>query len=426
MKKLVASVGLVALGTSGLRADAIPGTVQDQSKPWSAGLTLRGFYDSNPTTVENNRSPSWGFDVNPGISYIMRWEQTSVYAGFQYDFKYYFNKPPNQTYNYNQTYSFEVGLNHAFDPRYNIAVRDSYVIGQEPDVLRAGNSFSTFQVIPGNNSRNYALIDFNGQLSRELGFQVGWANTYYHYADDEGNFLAPSNEGLLGRLDNMVHLDSRWTLQPQTVGVVGYQFREVNYTAGQEIAITSNGTIVESDNRNFRENYFYLGADNTFSPNLYGSFRLGGRYVNYYNDVSGNNNGWGPYVMLNLQYVYAPKSYLEAGLSTDLNATDTVGANGAGNITLSTESTVLHGSINHAITQKLIGSIIGLFQYSVWQGGSLDGQNERYFLLGLNARYNFTPHLAAEAGYNYDIVASEDTVFNYNRNRVYLGFTAAY
>ncbi len=425
MKKLVASVGLVALGTSGLRADGIPGTVTDQSKPWSAAVTLRGFYDSNPTTVNSGRDPSWGFDINPAIGFVMRWEQTSVAASYQYDFKYFFNKPSDQNQHYDQTQSFDVALNHAFDPRYNVVVRDSFVIGQEPDTLRAGNSFSTFQVIPGDNTRNYGLIDFNGQLSRELGFQVGYANTFYNYADSGGNATAPSNAGLLNRMDNLIHLDSRWTLRPQTIGVVGYQFQQVNYTAGEEIGVTSSGQSIVSDDKNYRANYFYLGADNTFSPSLYGSFRLGGRYVNYYNDVSGNNNGWGPYVMLNLSYYYAPQSYLEAGLSTDLSATDAFSVQG-NSFTQTTESTVVHGSINHAITPKLIGSFIALFQYSVFQGGSLDGENERYFLLGLNAKYHFTPHLAAECGYNYDIVSSQDQVFNYDRNRVYVGITAAY
>src|SRR5262245_44137388 len=97
MKKLVASVGLVALGTSSMRADGPTGMIVDQSKPWTAGLTMRGFYDSNPTTVENNRDPSWGFEVTPAVSYTMRWESTSIYAAYQYDLKYYFDKPSDQS-----------------------------------------------------------------------------------------------------------------------------------------------------------------------------------------------------------------------------------------------------------------------------------------------------------------------------------------
>src|SRR5207249_774457 len=127
-----------------------------------------------------------------------------------------------------------------------------------------------------------------------------------------------------------------------------------------------NGTPIYSADRNDRENYFYFGADNTFSPTLTGSFRLGGRYVNYYNDASGGNNGWGPYFLLNVQYTYNPQSYLEAGISTDLNATDSFSVQGD-SITQTEESTVVHGSINHAISPKLIGSVVALFQYSVFQ-----------------------------------------------------------
>src|SRR5262249_16376668 len=149
--------------------------------------------------------------------------------------------------------------------------------GQEPDVLRAGNAFSTFQVIQGDNMRNYGLIDLNGQLTRELGFQAGYGNTWYNYADNTPTAGGPSNAGLLNRIDNIIHLDSRWTLRPQTIGVVGYQFKQVNYTGDELLGFTGGGQPIFSDNRNDRENYLYLGADNTFSPTLVGSARLGGR-----------------------------------------------------------------------------------------------------------------------------------------------------
>src|SRR5438445_7524731 len=170
MKKLVASVGLVALGTSGLQADQIPGISTDPSKNWSVSATLRGFYDDNVNTLHDNARDTFGFEVNPAVSYGVRWaEQSRLFASYQYAFKYYERKPFGNTDNYDQTHTFDVALNHAFSPRYLLSVHDSFAIGQEPDLLRAGNAFSSFQRIPGDNIRNYGQITFNAQITRELG-----------------------------------------------------------------------------------------------------------------------------------------------------------------------------------------------------------------------------------------------------------------
>src|SRR6185369_12905125 len=85
---------------------------------------------------------------------------------------------------YDQTHSFALSLDHSFNERYQISVRDSFVIGQEPDLLRAGNSFSTFQRISGDNIRNYGSINFNAQVTRQLGLEIGYANSFYDYDDD--------------------------------------------------------------------------------------------------------------------------------------------------------------------------------------------------------------------------------------------------
>src|SRR5206468_9488142 len=143
----------------------------------------------------------------------------------------------------------------------------------------------------------------------------------------------------------------------------GYQFRQVNYTGDEEIGLLEDGTSVKSEDRDDREHYLYVGADHTFLPNLNGSIRLGGRYVDYYKDSKGIGNDLGPYVMISLAYTYAPESYLEAGFSYDLNATDAFSVKG-NSFTQNEESAVIHGSINHRITPKLFGSVLLQYQNS--------------------------------------------------------------
>src|SRR5438067_12901664 len=125
MKKLVASVGLVALGTSGLQANQVLGTSTDPSKLWSASVTLRGFYDDNLNTRHDNAVDAFGFEVNPAIGVAKQWEGSKFGANYQYAFKYYDRKPLGNSDNYDQTHTFDIALTYAFSPQYNIIATDS-------------------------------------------------------------------------------------------------------------------------------------------------------------------------------------------------------------------------------------------------------------------------------------------------------------
>jgi hypothetical protein len=362
------------------------------------------------------------------VGVVFPWEGTTLSASYVYSYKWYDKAFPGGTGHSDQTHIFNMALDHAFNERYNLNLRDSFVIGQEPDVLRTGDAFTTFQRISGNNIRNDAAINFRGQVTPLVGFEVGYGNAFFDYDDEGGDVGDPSFSGLLDRIENRIHLDSRWNILPETVGVAGYQFRQANYTGDERIGATANPAlpIVRSDNRNFREHYFYLGVEQVFSPQLTASVRFGARYIDFYNDPTGNGNGWGPYATANVRWNYTADSYVELGLSHDMNSTDVIGDGTATSFTASQESTSLYGSIHHKITPKLTGSLIGQFQNSSFNGGNLDGDGERYYLVGLNFAYQFTPHFSAEAGYNYDNLESDAAGRSFDRNRVYIGVTGSY
>src|SRR5438552_10808863 len=157
MKKILASVGLVALGASGVQAASPSPFNTDSAKPWSISATLRGFYDDNYQTVSSDvtlppgqHRDSFGFEVSPSARFEWQLEQTQIAAGYTYGLKYYDHRLNDKQEHYDQTHTFTASLDHSFNERYSINVSDSFVIGQEPDTLRAGNTFSTFQRIPGN------------------------------------------------------------------------------------------------------------------------------------------------------------------------------------------------------------------------------------------------------------------------------------
>ena len=432
MKRIVASVGLVAVGASGLQAATYGSLGPQPVKPWSVSASLRGFYDDNVGTSPSgtDRVKAFGFELSPTLSLNWAIEQTSLSLSYLYSFRYYDKRPPGNAEKYDQTHTFNALLDHAFSERYLLHLQDSFVIGQEPDVLRAGETLNTYQRVPGDNIRNYGQIKLNGEFTRLFGLEVGYANTFFDYHNQGGTVDNPSLSGLLDRIEHYIHVDGRWKIQPETVGVLGYQYGQVDYTGNEDIGEDLvTGDIYQSNVRNNRSHYAYVGVDHVFRPDLSGTLRIGGRYYDYYKEP-GHPTTIGPSAQASLQYTYAPESYLQAGVTHDRNATDTFSAVN-GDVTTDAETTSVFASVNHRILPKLYGSLVAQFQNSTLNGGLLDGVDERYYLVGLNIEYRFNPHLSAQVGYNYDKLDSDvaqktGVDRSFDRNRVYLGVTASY
>jgi len=78
------------------------------------------------------------------------------------------------------------------------------------------------------------------------------------------------------------------------------------------------------------------------------------------------------------------------------------------------------------LTPKLLGSVIGRWQHSVYNEGYYNNVGADYYNLGVNLSYSFNQHFSVDAGYNLDDFTSQVPGNSYKRNRVYLGVTAAY
>lgn len=419
MKTFAASVGLVALSTSILSAvDTTVLNSRQTSKPWSVSASLRGFYDDNINSApKGTEQESTGFEINPTINYGIVGEQTSVNFGYALSAKWYDNPYSSWTDPWQLTHTMEAALSHTFSPRVNVSLQDSFVIGQEPDVLQVANvPLATPQTTSGDNKRNYASIDLNLQATSLLGFQAGYGNTLYNYADSGPGSIS----ALLDRMEHAIHLDSRWTIQPQTIGILGYMYSQVDYTADQVLA---PGPIM-SDSRNTRGHTFYAGVEQNFTPDISGALKGGVQIYDYYNDPSASTKV-SPYVQGSLRYMYRATSSLEAGVSLMRSPTDAFN-NVGGSYVLDAQSLVFYGAWVHEILPHLHSNVNGSVQQSKFNGGSLDGQSDLYYRLGLSLAYEFTKYMSASVGYNYDQADSDLPSRSYDRNRVYLGVTAAY
>ena len=424
MKRIYASLGVVAIGVATVH------NVQGQADPsraWSVAASLRGFYDDNVNgNSGNDRLDSFGFEVTPTLACTLPLEQNDISASYTYSYKWYEKAINGSNGHDDQTHTLAAGLTHTFSERLLMSVQDSFVIGQEPDVLRVGNNaYDSYQRISGDNIRNYGSIIFNGQVTRQFGIEVGYANALSDYADDTDL----GHAALLNRLDHTVHVDGRWNLQRDTVGIIGYQFRLLDYTANLPISTDSPPLgVLRSSARNSLAHYGYVGLEHTFLPELTGNIRAGASYSEYYNSPT-KATSLAPYFQSSLIYRYAQESNLAVGISHDQNTTDQFTVDLANNsITLDMETTVAYVSLTHQIIPGLFGGVVGTYQYSTFNGGENNGGSQSFYVLGVNLEYRINRHVSANVGYNYEMLDSKAGTGqgDFDRNRFYVGATFVY
>src|SRR5690348_16240618 len=189
MKKFFTSVGLIAAGTVGLQAAYAPGLNSMQSsKIWSASGTLRGFYDDNYTTSPSGQArSSIGFEVSPEIDLNVALQQTELGLRYTYGLYYYQDRQNRGENPVDQTHQFDLWVDHAFNQRWQAKAMDSFVVGQEPELIDPNTSVA--QRTDGSNIRNTATIDLNTVWTRLFSTKLTYQNTFFDY-DNSGTTIA--------------------------------------------------------------------------------------------------------------------------------------------------------------------------------------------------------------------------------------------
>ncbi len=439
MKKFFVSLGLAAAGTASLQATYAPGLDSMQTtKIWSVSTTLRGFYDDNYSTSANgSKQGSAGFEVSPTISFNVPMQQTEYALKYTYGLYYYQKRQDDGQDPIDQSHQVNLWVDHAFTESWQGKVADTLAIGQEPTLLNPGSAPGSqpFRV-NGNNLVNTATLTLNTDWTRLFSTVLTYQNTFTDYQNDGGNAsnaslsTNPSLAGLLNRIDQSIGTDFQWHVAPETTALIGYKFEWVDYTGNQVIATNTvptakNPLYYTSNSRNNDSHFVYVGGQHNFLANLVASANVGVQYINYNNDP-GTSPTLAPYGVLSATYTYSPGSYVQLGFNHQQNATDVVAPSKNGKITQSQESSLLFVTVNQQLTQKLLASLIGNFQYSTYNGGSSANESDQDYNVGLNLNYAFTQHFSGMLGYNFDDLQSNIPGRGYSRNRVYLGVTAAY
>jgi hypothetical protein len=429
MKKFFISVGLIAAGTASLQAAYAPDWNSTSASMWSVSGTLRGFYDDNyETSPSGAKRGSFGFEFSPQFEVNVPLQQTELGMRYIYGLYFYQRREELGENPIDQTQQFDLWVDHAFTERWQARVQDSFIMGQEPELIDPNTSVT--RRINGNNIRNTGTLTLDTAWTRLFSTALKYQNSFFDYQNNGATIdnlatQGASLAGLLNRIEQLVSLDFQWHVAPETVAFFGGQFGAVNYIGDEPIALNTVGPqpFYYSDARDSRSYYGYVGVQRSMLANLSFTGKIGAQYTDNYND---NTTSLNPYADLSLIYTYLPGSYAQIGFTQTQNATDQITPDSSGHITLDTEASTVYASINHKLTSKLLGTVIGRWQHSVYNQGLYNNQAEDYYSLGVNLSYSFNQHFSVDAGYNYDDVVSKVPGNNYTRNRIYLGVSATY
>jgi hypothetical protein len=130
---------------------------------------------------------------------------------------------------------------------------------------------------------------------------------------------------------------------------------------------------------------------------------------------------------------------------TDVNITGLLGGAAANDPIRGSAATTGRLTIQHSFTQKLVGSLSGIYQSGTFIGGGtitvdafgnvipptkIDGASDSYASVDANLAYRITENLVGRVGYAHDRVDSDlDAIGDlrvFSRNRVYLGVNFTY
>lgn len=430
MKKIIASAGLVAVGTAGLHAANAPGlSSQETAKPWSISASLRGFYDDNYASIHSRvtdaagnklKDGSPGLEFRPKVAYHLPLERTYLGLSYEYGLKYYFDRVGKDT---DHEHLVGATVDHKFTDRYRLRVEDSFVYSQEPELIAGtGNTLATYRS-NAEALRNRVGLNFTAFLTEVAGLRLGYNNSIYDYRDSgDGSYSA-----LLDRIGHKFSAEGLYQARENTLGLVGYAYEITDYTSEDFLAVGGvPGVNFRGSDRDNTSHFMYVGAEHGFTPNTKGEIRVGAMYTEFDNAAL-NRDSWSPYVNFSGSYGYLPGSYIQAGVTIMRSSTDVAGGGTQADFVSDQDTVNLYASINHRITPQISGGLLGQYQYGHFNGsGIYDGSADNYFMVGANVAYKINEFWSLEAIYGLDRLDSDIDYRGFTRNRVYGGVRAQY
>ena len=359
-----------------------------EKTPLTYTVGVGGGYDSLKYKASSfNDINSFFVQENVGVMYsdndkITPWNLALDLGSLQY----LDHSPGTKDTTYTDRVSFNIS--HSFSPRFKVTDNFYFTYEAEPNFgLGASTARRNGQYFYGYN--NFAVsYAWSERFSTTTSYTVDGIN----YQDSAiGNFE--------DRLSHLVSQQFSWSWTHTLKLVAEYRFR---YTQYQRAA---------SD---YTSHYVLAGVDKAWSDRATGSIRAGAEF--YSNDRTSKT---APYVEGSLNYALSKK--------TSATVYSSIGYDGSelGNSD-SRYSYRIGANATHRLTERLSLNADANYAYSIFNHSVGPNVNEHEISASAGIGYRVWDNVSLNANYSYSVLASDDALREYDRNRVYLGVNATF
>ena len=419
---------LPCLPTCWLHAQIEGSAGQSGTKPFTATVSIREGYDSNPLTQSYQSSQdirsSTYTQIQPSLGYNYIGLQADF--AFRYDFSGTYYPSINQSYDIQYAQTLIGRYTYAFNERFSVTLADNFVYTEQP----LPELFVPLGITPTFNTstiNNLATAQADYRLTDRLSMITRWNNTLVYLGGQSGNN---------NYMNNGAFQQFRLDITPETIGTFSFDYQIFDY---------------DNDNA-YRDNQqvaFTVGADHTFLPELFFSGRIGIQLNDNYGLSDSSNvigvGGLGsgeqeigatPFASLSSTWNYEDKSFVSAGFSMQVQQSNLTTASDS-------EAYTLNLNWDHYFNDKF--SVIQSFfvnmavftpnlteAQSIALSGNYQGSGQQTTVTyQCKFSYAFTAYLSAEFGWSYTSYGSYFDLNNgnggsYTRNQVYLGVRGTY
>lgn len=389
-------VGTMAFVVSSQAQDVIRAGQTSADKPFVVNMSVRGEYDDNVNTAPTGQEDdAWILNLRPSVTFKYPMENILFEAGYTFGFEQYFGRQGNDDVDFSHT--FQGLINYRASERLMLNLFNRFSLDQE-DALRDGGGVQ--RRIGGDRIRNVGGITGSYDWTERFSTVTAYENVFLNYFDrpasDVNNYIS-----------HEVSQQFRYSALRTTTPFFNYVYRTFDY---DKIA------------RDRDEHLVLVGVDHYLLEEWLLSAKVGSEFTFFDNSIFSDTVG--PYASLRTVWNYAKKSNINGGYTFGTSVTDN--ANFA-----ASEAHTFDAEMEHFFTEKFSVGVSGQYQlasFDTAQGFATATRDitEHSLSAGINARYAITDYLSADVGYRYSEVISDTNAREYDRNRVYFGFSGSY
>jgi len=389
MKKMTYSAAIVLFLTGALPTALF--AAQDKGGQWfQINNRIRFEYDDNVFQTDDDEESSFKIIEEVELFVNFNLAQTFVSVRYRPSFVWWENRPGDES-DYNHDIDFV--FNHSFTPRLSLSVKDTFRIGELPELIERGTTFRE------NNDFVYNTV--NGTATYRI--------TPNTRAELAGRFdlLRYDDDDVADRQDYNIYTvgaNLRHQLLPETALVGEFRYETVDFTdSGRDSDGIQVGGAVEQ----------------IFSPNLLGNARVGWQHKELDNARDSENDT--PFADAVLTFLPSPATRISGGAGFQQVETDVFPFTNQ-------ERFRVFGSLAHDLTARLAWFVAANFITQDLDADEaladspppVDG-DEDIFQLSARLIYRLNRANTIEAGWQFTDLDS-DVRENYTRNRLNLGW----